>query len=143
MSWEGDAGFGGDVGLSDVSYYACGRSRALVVARVLREYDVDSGGPAAKLSVLDDDGRGASGSSTEEFDVESNGMWLVVCGERGGEVKLDSCQYIAGYDAAVRYTTDCPCVVEEDGVGSGVDSFHGGCFGEGSHCGETSRKWMG
>ncbi len=134
MGREGEAGFGREVGLRDVAYNAGGRGRALVFTRVLGEDNMDGGGSAAELGVLDGDCRRAGGGSTQEFEIESDAVRLLVGGKGGVEVELCGCKDSAGYDTAVRYAADCPCVVEEGGISAGVDGFHGGCLGEGGHC---------
>lgn len=134
MGGEGKAGFGSEIGLRDVAYNAGGRGRALVFARALGENNMDGGGPAAEFGVLDGDCRRADGGSTEEFKIQGDAVRLLVGSKGGVEVELRGCEDSAGYYTAVRHGANCPGVVEDGGVGAGVDGFHGGGFGEGGHC---------
>jgi len=131
---EGEAGFGGEIGLCDVAYNAGGWGCALAFTRVLGEDNMDGGGSAAELGVLDGDCGRTGGGSTEKLEIEGDAVRLFVGGEGGVEVELCGCKDSAGYDTAVGYAADCPCVVEEGGVSAGVDGFHGSCLGEGGHC---------
>ena len=134
MGRKGEAGLGGEVRLRNVAYNTGSRGPALIFARVLGEDDMDGGGSAAELGVLDGDCRRARGGPTQELEIESDAVWLLVRRKGGVEVKLRGCEDGTGYDAAVRYAANCPGVVENRGIGAGIDSFHGGCLGEGSHC---------
>lgn len=137
MGWEGKAGFGSDIGLRNVAYNTGGRGCALVFTRVMGENNMDGGSSAPELGVLDGNGRRAGGGSTEEFEMECDAVRLLVGGEGGVEVELRRCEDVAGYDTAVRYAADCPGVVKEDGIGPGIEGFHGVCFGECGHCVRT------
>lgn len=134
MGWEGEARFGYEVGLRDVAYNAGGRGRALIFPRVLGENDMDGGGSAAELGVLDGDCRRAGGGSTEEFEIEGDAVRLLVGGKGSVEVELRGCEDSAGYNTAVWYAANCPGVVEEGGVGPAVDGFYGRGFSECGHC---------
>lgn len=134
MGREGETGFGGEVGLRDVAYNAGGRGRALVFTRGLGENHMDGGGSPAKLGILDADSRRARGSSTEKLEIESDAMRLLVRGKGGVEVELRGCEDGARDDTTMGYGTDCPGIVEDGGIGPGVDGFHGGGFGESGHC---------
>ena len=60
---------------------------------------------------------------------------LLICCESRVEVELDGCKYVACVDAAVRNVADRPCVVEADGVSSGIKGFHCDGICEGRHFG--------
>ena len=75
---EAYAGFLGDVGLGDIG-------EDFIVA-MLGEGDVDSGGLATELDILDREGCRAYFCTPWEFKVDGEGVWLVLLGQCGVEV---------------------------------------------------------
>ena len=93
-SVETYAGFGGDVGLGNVGED--------FFSAMLGEGDVDGGGLAAELDVLDCEGCWAYFRTLWEFKVDGEGVRLVLFSESGVEVRPGDAEEARCHIATVR-----------------------------------------